>query len=282
MRRLASHASIGFLDRTWLLRLFRILLDRHALLRQLVRRELQDAYAGSLLNRWWALLHPLAIIGLYLFVFGFVFQQRVGADAEGPGDYAVFMLPGLCAWLTVSAALTRSATALLASANLVKQVVFPIELLPIRSVIAAQMPVLLGVLIVAAYSALGFGKVSPLLPLLVLVVMLQAVMLAGFALFLSALTVFVRDVRDVVQVFTTAGLFITPVLYAPGLVPEWFDGLMVLNPFAYAVWCLQDIFHHQQVTRPGAWLALPVAAGAALFLGQAFFQRTRAHFGDAL
>lgn len=245
-------------------------------------RDLQDAYMGSVLNRWWAVLHPLLIISLYLFVFGFVFQQRMGGNVPSAGDFAIYMLPGLCAWLTVSAALSRSASALVASANLVKQVVFPIELLPARSVLAAHVPMLIGIVIVTIYSIIRFRSVSPLLPLSLIVVLLQAMLLIGIGLFLSALTVFLRDIRDIVQVFASAGIFVTPILYAPAAVPAWFENVMFYNPFSYAVWCLQDIFYHQQITRVDAWVALTLASALALWLGSRFFNRTRQHFGDSL
>jgi len=264
------------------LAVIRVLFSRRGLLEQLVIRELQDAYMGSALNRWWAVLHPALIIGLYLFVFGFVFQQRMGPGAPSTGDFAIYMLPGLCAWLTVSSALSRSANSLIASANLVKQVVFPIELLPVRSVLAAHAPMLIGIMVVGVYAFYRFGDVSPLLPLVVPVILLQAVMLAGFGLLLSALAVFVRDVRDIVQLFASAGLFLTPVIYAPGAAPAWFETVMVFNPFSHAVWCLQDIFYHQRITRGHAWIVLVIVSVLTFWLGSRFFNRTRPHFGDVL
>lgn len=260
----------------------RVLLAKRGLLEQLVVRDLQDAYMGSALNRWWAILHPLLIIGLYLFVFGFVFRQRTGGAVASTADFAIYMLPGLCSWLTVSAALSRSASSLVASSNLVKQVVFPIELLPVRSVIASHIPVMIGIVVVGIYAIFRFGNISPLLPLVLPVILLQGVMLIGLGLLLSALTVFLRDVRDIVQLFASAGLFLTPILYAPGTTPAWFETVMLFNPFSYAVWCLQDIFYHQKITNPAPWLLLAAVSALALWIGSSFFNRTRQHFGDVL
>jgi lipopolysaccharide transport system permease protein len=264
------------------LSIFRVLLARSALLKQLVLRDVQDAYMGSMLSRWWALLHPLLIVGLYLLVFGFVFQQRLGPNAPSAGDFAIYMLPGLCVWLTISAALSRSASSLVAASNLVKQVVFPIELLPTKSVIASFIPALVGILVVIGYALFRLGTISPLLPLVIPILLLQGIMLIGLGLLLSALTVFVRDVRDIVQMFTSAGIFLTPILFAPGVVPAWFESIMFYNPFSYVVWCLQDVFYHQAITRPDAWIALLASSLIALWVGETFFRRVRAHFGDAL
>jgi lipopolysaccharide transport system permease protein len=252
------------------------------LLQELVKRDLSESYAGSMLARAWAVLHPLLLIGLYLFVFGYIFTARVGSDLPAAPDFAVFMLSGLACWLTVQNALAKSTSSLLASANLVKQVVFPIELLPLRSVLSAQAPLLIGVVVVTVYSLIRFGFVSPLLPLVIYVVAAQTALLAGLALFLSAMTVFVRDTRDIVQFFTAFGVFLLPVIYLPGALPGWFAWLLWLNPLSHAIWCLQDIFFFRSFQHPVSWLALGALSLLSLWLGWRFFQRTRHNFGDVL
>jgi lipopolysaccharide transport system permease protein len=264
---------IGFLTR---------IVQRRALLWELVRRDLSEAYAGSMLAGFWAILHPVFLISLYLFVFGFVFTARLGAELPEAPDFAVYMLTGLSCWLAMQGALARSTTSLLASSNLVKQVVFPIELLPIRSVISAQLPLLIGIVVVTVYSLVRFGFVSPLLPLVIYVVAAQLVMMTGIALFCSALTVFVKDVKDFVTFFTAFGVFLLPIIYLPGTLPSAFEWVLVFNPLSHAIWCLQDIFFFQAVMHPWSWLALGVLAVGSLWFGARFFERTRMNFGDAL
>ncbi len=252
------------------------------LLRELVRRELDENYAGSMLARSWAILHPLLLIALYLFVFGYVFTTRIGADLPTVPDFAVFMLAGLACWLTVQSALGKATSSLIAASNLVKQVVFPLELLPVRSVIAGHLPLLIGIVGVTLYSLLRFGIVSPLLPLVIYVVAAQAMLLVGITLFLSAMAVFVRDTRDVVQFFTAFGVFLVPVIYIPGSLPRAFEILLWLNPLSHAIWCFQDIFFFQSFRHPWSWLLVGVMAPLALAAGWRFFERTRPNFGDVL
>jgi lipopolysaccharide transport system permease protein len=258
------------------------ILRQRELLRELVRRDLHEAYAGSVLARSWALLHPILLIALYLYVFGFVFSTRVGGYLPEAPDFAVFMLSGLACWLTVQAALGKATNSLLASSNLVKQVVFPIELLPVRSVIAAQLPVLIGLFLVIIYSFIRFQILSPLIPLALYVLAAQAVLLVGLTLFLSALTVFIRDVKDIVTFFAAFGVFLTPIIYLPGTVPVGFEMVLFLNPLSHAIWCLQDIFFFQSIQHPWSWLLLGFFAVLFFWVGARFFQRTRDSFGDAL
>ncbi|PZO75755.1 MAG: ABC transporter [Mesorhizobium amorphae] len=278
----AEAGTVRTLDSAPVTTLLRRLWRHRDLLRELTARDLSEAYAGSMLSRLWAVLHPLLLIGVYVFVFGYVFTARLGADLPAEPDFAVFILAGLGLWLSIQAALAKSASALVGSANLVKQVVFPIELLPVRSVLAAQLPFLVSTVVVVLYSGLRFGMVSPLLPLVIYVAFWTLVLLVGLALILAPLTVFLRDTRDVVQVVSSFGVFLLPVIYLPGSLPPWFETLLHLNPFSYPVWCMQDALFFQGFEHPFAWLVLPVLALLALWAGLRFFERTRHNLGDVL
>ncbi|QYU67987.1 ABC transporter permease [Leptolyngbya sp. 15MV] len=203
------------------------------------------------------------------------------AVPEG-ADFAMLALPGLALWLSVQAAMARGGAALIGAANLVKQVVFPIELLPIRSVLGAQLPLLVGLMVVLAYALARFQTVPPLLPLLAYVIAAQIALLAGLALLLAAATVFLRDLRDIVQFLLTIGLFLTPAIYLPGSLPGWFAALLWLNPFSHAIWCLQDIFYFRAIAHPVSWVLLGVLGAAALWAGARVFEAARPRFGDAL
>jgi homopolymeric O-antigen transport system permease protein len=273
VERYGKAVVVGLLWRLW---------QHRDLLRELVRRDLHEAYAGSVLSQAWAVLHPLLLVSLYGFVFGYVFTSQAGTDMPAEPDFAVFMLVGLATWMTVQAAPAKAANSLVASANLVKQVVFPIELLPVRSVLAAHVPLLIGIAAVVAYSAARFWMVSPLLPLAIYAIVAQLMLLTGVGLFLSALTVYVRDTRDVVQVWSTVGIFLLPIIYPPGSLPHWFTLILYANPFSYGIWCLQDVFFFGDFRHPFAWLMIGLLGLGALCFGYAFFERTRENFGDAL
>lgn len=262
--------------------LFRQLRRHRQLLGELVRRDLEESYAGSVLSSFWAILHPLLLIGVYVFVFGYVFTARIGGDLPEVPDFAVFMLSGLVVWLTVAAALPKGTGSLIASSNLVKQVVFPVELLPIRAVIAGHSPMIVGSIVLFLYSAIRFNIVSPFILLAVYPIMAQAMLLAGLALFLSALAAFVRDTRDIVQFVMSFGIFLTPVIFLPGTLPGWFQVVVHLNPFSYAVWCMQDIFFFRSFEHPWAWAVVGPLGLLSLAVGYAFFRRMRPSLGDVL
>jgi lipopolysaccharide transport system permease protein len=106
--------------------------------------------------------------------------------------------------------------------------------------------------------------------------------MTGVAFMLSAGGVFLRDLRDVVTVFSSVNLFAQPILYNPFNVPPWMDWVFLANPFSYLIWCWQDALFHGQIMHPIAWVVLPIASVATLGVGWMIFERTRHAFGDAL
>lgn len=113
-------------------------LTRHRdLVLEMARRELSDTYAGQALGTAWALLHPILRLAIFLFLFGVVFRVDASTQPGAPPDHTVFLLSGLIPWLAFSEVLSKASSLVHANANLVKQVVFPLEVLPVKSVLAA-------------------------------------------------------------------------------------------------------------------------------------------------
>lgn len=106
----------------------------------MVDRDLSAAHARHGFGALWVFIHPLVVVGTYLLIFGFVLGSKLSITADFPGDYSAYILASLVPWLILQAALVRGPGALIGSASLVKQVVFPIELLPIAATIAATIP----------------------------------------------------------------------------------------------------------------------------------------------
>jgi lipopolysaccharide transport system permease protein len=107
------------------------LVTKHRVLTlHLARREVTDRYTGQVLGLLWTILHPLTLILVYVFVFRYVFRVTIGGSGALPFDYTTYLLAGVIPWLGFQDALARSSTVMTANANLVKQVIFPVEILP--------------------------------------------------------------------------------------------------------------------------------------------------------
>jgi ABC-2 type transport system permease protein len=202
----------------------------------LVRRELKVRYKGSVLGFVWSLLNPL----LYLVVFYFVFQVFLGS---GIPSFPIFLLSGLLVWNLFVGSLPPATGSIIDNGSLVKKVWFPREILPIASVGAAlvhfclQSLVLFAAIAIVRYP-LPWGYVWLVLPALVTLLVLTA----ALGVLLSAVSVYARDIRHLLDLVLLAWFWMTPIVYPYELVAgklganSW---VALLNPMTPIVLCFQ-------------------------------------------
>ena len=221
-------------------------------------------------------------MGLYIFVFGIVMQNRLGGTREMPFDYTAFILTGIIPWMFSQEVMAKATTAIIGNSGLVKQVVFPIEILPITSVYTASISSSIAFTGLAVYMiSTGQGHIH-MLPLLPVIIIFHLMFLIGLAYIFSAVSVFFRDMKDLVQLFTTAGIFLAPIVYSPLWVPAIFKPVIYLNPFSYIIWCYRDVLYYGRFENPWAWAVTGLLSFLTFTLGYRIFRKFKPLFGDAL
>jgi lipopolysaccharide transport system permease protein len=259
------------------------LLRRHRdLTLEMAKRELSDRYAGQAFGLLWAVGHPMFMIGLYVFIFAIVFRQKIGGTREMPLDYTAYLLSGLVAWMSVQESMLKSCTVITGNAALVKQVVFPLEILPVKSVLASLFPQLVSLVLLMAYVLVTHGSLHATYALLPVLVTMQLMWMIGIAYVLSPLGVYFRDAKDFVQLFAMAGAYLVPVFYLPNWVPAPFKPVLYLNPFSYLIWCYQDALYFGRFEHPWAWLAVSVMSTTTFALGYRVFRKLKPTLGNML
>ncbi len=101
---------------------------------EMSKKDIVDKYKGQPLGVIWAIVHPLVMILIYIFLFSIVFQVRIGGEAQRSLSYAAYLLSGMVPWLTIQTAFNSSSIAITSNPMLIKQVIFPAEVLPIKMV----------------------------------------------------------------------------------------------------------------------------------------------------
>ncbi len=258
-----------------------LLRKRGELVWEMTRREILDRYTGQVLGSLWAIGLPLLMMGVYVFAFLVLFHGRIPGSTSSVG-YAAFMLSGLAPWMAVQEAIGRAPTAVSGNAGLVKQIVFPNEVLPLRVALGVLPTLLVGLAVVGELTPFaGFGS-RYMIPLLLFVLVCHVVMTAGFVFLLSAIGVFVRDVRDFVTVILSIGMFLQPIFYVPGVAPRPLEIIFHLSPVSYLIWCYRDALVYGTITRPVAWVVLPVISLTIFTLGYRLYRHLQPAFGNAL
>jgi lipopolysaccharide transport system permease protein len=264
--------------------LMRTLSRNWRLLLALSKRELTDDYIGHGLSVSWAIINPLVSMAIYLFLFTLVFPTRIVAPPGEKSDAIVYLLAGMIPWLTLAQAMGRSGASILNNASIVKQMTFPLELLPIKALAAPLLFGAVSLVFLACYGLWISG--ASMLPAYALglpvLIVLTVAFLAGVSLVLACTQVFVRDLREIVNIFLSIGLFTHPILYLPNAVPAVVRPVIYLSPLSYLLFCWQDIMFYGAIERPWAWFVASAFSLALLGLGARLFIVSKAHFGDFL
>ena len=244
----------------------------------LVRKELKVKYTASVLGTIWSLLNPV----VFLAVFWFVSKILRG----GVQDYPVFLLSGLLAWNLFSVAMSSGAQSVIVNANLVKKVYFPREILPLAAVGVALVDfVLQSAVFFALLLAFTYGFALDFLWLYPLAFVALIVLGTGIAFLVSALNVRYRDVQHLIGLGLIVWFWLTPIVYAPGIVAdvliersEVFWNLYLLNPVAWVVMGFQGAMYHSpdaaEVLAPISDRGLALGLGTVILLGMLFLYLT--------
>jgi lipopolysaccharide transport system permease protein len=203
------------------------------LLFSFIRRELATRYAGSAWGFAWSLLHPLAQLAIYAFVFSQVFRVAV-PPGYPETSYTAFVAVVLWPWIMFSEGLTRAMGSVAANAGLIHKVAFPHRLLVYSALAACCAIHVVGFLaVILALKVTGDPIHLSGLPIALLLLIPYMLLAAGIGAVLAALQTLLRDVEHVVQVVITVLFYASPILYPAALIPQAFDAWVRWNPLAW-------------------------------------------------
>lgn len=211
------------------------------LLRNLVRRELKVRYKDSVLGFLWTLLNPL----MYLIVFSIVFGEILRVQVP---DYGVFFLTGLLAWNFLSGGIGAATGSIVDNSPLVTKVWFPREVLPLAAIgsnlvnFGFQAAVLI-MGMVAMGHAPGWGY----LPALLLAIVVLFVLTLALGVALSAVFVYLRDTKYLVELGLLAWFWVSAVVYPYQQVADVLgarSNLLLLNPMIPVITAFQRFFYN--------------------------------------
>lgn len=253
-----------------------------ALIQELVLRDLRGGHAGHSLGSVWIYLQPMVVVATYMLIFGVVIGTKINASANFPGDYTSYIVVGMVPWLVMANALGRAPYIFSSNANLVKQVVFPIEVLPVASVVSCFLIFVPSIVLMVVYKATVGGGLTWMVMLLPVIVCLHAIFALGLMLVLSVTTPFLRDIREFVTIYLSISMYFTPAIYLPDWAPAAVRPVLYLNPFSYLTWVYQDVLFFGSVHHPYAWVMLLLLSAGSFFGGVRVFKRIKPFLGNVL
>jgi lipopolysaccharide transport system permease protein len=250
------------------------------LLTPLVKRQMAARYKGSHLGFLWTLLNPLALLGIYTFVFSVILQTRWPQGQGSHSEFALALFAGLIPFNFLSETLQAAPNAVFSYRTYIRKTAFPLEILPLANLGAVLVQSLCSLCILLAGTWLIRGSIPGTVLLLALIYPPIILMCTGLAWFIAALGVYLRDTAHIVNIGLLMLFFLTPIFYPVTAVPEPYRFIAWLNP-----WCfITESFRNAAVwgRPPGigalflAWIGAMVVCQA----GYAFFTARKKDFPD--
>lgn len=274
--------DIAQAPRLTLFALLQAIWQHRATIRSLAKREVQSKYKGSVLGVFWSLVNPILMLAIYTFVFSEVFRMRWGGGLDHPLDFALMLFTGMIVFGFISELLSRAPHLVTANPNLVKKILFPLEIAAPVALISGLFQFSVGlVLLLLAYTAFK-GLPPPTIFLFPLVAVPMLLLTLGATWFVSSLGVFIRDIGQLIGHLLMMAMFLSPIFYPITAIPERFRPFFYLNPLTFLVEQARKVLI---LGVPPDWGQLALfGAFSALFcyLGFVWFQFTRKGFADVL
>lgn len=237
-------------------------------------------YVGSTIGMFWVILRPLLIIAVFWLVFSEIMRVRPYANRINI-PYIVFMLSTIFFWFGFQDGILRSTTSIIEKSEIVKRVYMPIEILPIVSVLSSYFHHISGALIFFSVMSILYSP-SPLWVLVIPLIGLQILFSLGLGFLLSAISVYMRDIPQIMGIFLQGIFFLTPIIYPLEIVPEKMKVLFYLNPLTYFIKTYQDIIIYSSLPAYSNIIIIFLVSVISLLGGLKVFRRLKDGFADTL
>jgi lipopolysaccharide transport system permease protein len=248
----------------------------------MIERDTRSRYRGSAGGMFWSAINPLLMLAVYTYFFSEVFHAKWTGAAQPKADFALILFIGLLLHGLLAETIVRAPQLIVGQPNLVRKVVFPLEILPVVGLGSAVFHFAVGLLIWLMFFVFTRGAPPATALLLPMIVIPLVLMLLGVCWMLASLGVYLRDVGHIIPFVAAVLMFASPVFYPVDALSEPFLTFVRLSPLTLPIEQARQVLIEGRMPD---WLPLArytVLAFAVAYAGFAWFQGTRKGFADVL
>lgn len=262
--------------------MIKVLIKNNYLFRQLVKKDIEQRYKGSVLGMLWSIIVPILMLVIYTFVFSEIFQAKWSIDTSDKYEFALVLFCGLTAFNLISEVMNRSSILFASNTNYVKKVIFPLELLPVVITMSALFNCVISYIILIVAKVVLYHNVSVTLYQSILIFIPLIILAVGICLLLSSFSVFLKDISNVISVVVMILMYMSPVFFPLSSVPERFRPICYANPMTYIIENFRKTMLYGQNIDWSMYSISIVFAALIYFIGYITFMRTKEGFADVL
>lgn len=262
--------------------MLKILYKNNYLLKQLVKKDIQQRYQGSVLGMLWSFIVPILMLVIYTFVFSEVFQAKWDVDTSDKYEFALVLFCGLSAFNLVSEVMSRSTVLIASNTNYVKKVIFPLEILPVVTTLSALFNCVISYIILIVAKLVLYHNISSTIYMIFFVMIPLIIMSVGISLFIAALSVYLKDVSNIISVLITVLMYMSPVFFPLSAVPARFKLICEANPMTYIIENFRNVVLYGKCINWRFYGISCLVAIAIYLLGKTVFMRAKEGFADVL
>ena len=248
---------------------------------QLGRNDFKNRFASTSLGSIWGFLQPF----VFMFTYVIVFQYILKTGSSGDYPYVVWFLPGMAIWQWLNGSIMSASVSIRSYSYLVKKVVFPVDTIPMISIVASSF-VGLFLVLVAIVVCMFFGYMPSVLKLLYVLVATYAFVIA-FTRFTSAVTTVVPDFSNLLGIAMQLFFWFTPIIWNLSMLNEHQTILTLIKctPFTYLVTAFREVFMEGSIISENNFIFTIVFWVIVVIMfvwGNSLFKRNKKDFADVL
>ncbi|MCI0469658.1 MAG: ABC transporter permease [Nitrospirae bacterium] len=261
---------------------YRRIKKAYRLLPPLIVRDIRERYAGSAIGVFWTFIQPVLTMLVFWLVFSKIMKIRIQIDTKEI-PYLPFLLSGLLPWIAFQEGVIRGASSILEKGFIIKKVFYPAEVFPVTSVVSSFLHHAIGLLIfLVVYFIYNERFYLFQLPFLFILIALQLALTLGISFLLSALSVYLRDILQIIGVVFQVLFYLTTIIYPITSVPAGLRPFVEANPITLLIEGYHSVILYYRI--PSLWSLVYLAGFAIIaFIGGYFaFRKLKSGFADVL
>ena len=254
---------------------------------QLGKNDFKNRFASTSLGSIWGFLQPFVFMTTYVIVFQYILKT----GSAGNDPYIVWFLPGMAMWLCLNDSIVSASSSIRNYSYLVKKVVFPVDIIPLISIVASSF-VSIFLFVIATIVCIIFSFVVgvsffPNVLLLIYVLFAAYCFIIAFTRFTSAVTTLVPDFGNLLNIAMQLFFWFTPIIWNLSMVSghQTLSTLMQCMPFTYLVTTFRQVFIEGSIVTDANGLytiAFWIITAIIFVWGNSIFKRNKKDFADVL